>query len=295
MDIKEIQLHSDDLTFTALTAGSGTPVFLLHGFPDTPHTWLAQIQALATAGYRVIAPTCRGYEASSQPANKDYGQMALGRDVLNWMADLNIEKAHLVGHDWGSCIAQTAALLAPQSFYSLTIMAVPKVMRFMQNTSRTPKQVKNSWYMAFFQLRGIAERAVKRNNFALVERLWRDWSPSLQQTPELLADVKQAFSNPGVVTAALSYYRQSMNPLARDFKSYRQLLKQPFELPVLAISGVEDGCIDHAVFMRSLCEEDFSKGLETAEINAAGHFMNQEQPQKVNALLLDWFQQHSES
>lgn len=288
MGIKEIQLSSDGLSFTALEAGSGTPVFLLHGFPDTPHTWKAQIPVLADAGYRVIAPTSRGYEVSSQPANRDYSQLTLGRDVLNWMANLGIEKAHLIGHDWGSCVAQTAALLAPEKFHSLTIMAVPHVSRFTENARRTPKQLRNSWYMAFFQLRGIAEQAVKRNNFALIDRLWKNWSPSLPTTPEQLTDVKHTLSQPGVTAAALSYYRQGLNILSPEFKNHQRLFRHPFQVAVMAISGKEDGCIDHALFLKSMRETDFANGIRIEEIDTAGHFMNQERPEEVNSLLLDW-------
>lgn len=293
MDIKRIQLHSDGLTFSALEAGKGTPVFLLHGFPDTPKNWEAQIPALAAAGYRVIAPTCRGYEVSSQPLNNSYHQLDLGRDLLNWMDNLGIEKAHLVGHDWGSSIAQTAALLAPQRFYSLTIMAVPTVRRFFENTLLTPKQLRNSWYMGFFQLRWIADRKIKQNDYAFLERLWKDWSPSLEPAPDALSDLKHTFSKPGVIKASLSYYRQALNIFSREFREHQRLFRSPFQLPVMAVSGKEDGCIDHNVFLKSIKQDDFARGVVIREIENAGHFMNQEQPEKINDLLLEWFNKHS--
>lgn len=293
MDLKTIQLHSDGLTFSALEAGTGTPVILLHGFPDTAKTWEDQIPALVNAGYRVIAPTCRGYEVTSQPINNNYGQMTLGRDVLNWMDNLKIDKAHLVGHDWGSSIAQTAAHLAPNRFHSLTIMAVPPVQRFLEATLTTPKQLRHSWYMGLFQLRWIAERKVRKNNFAFLERLWQDWSPGLTPSMETLDDLKRTFARPGVVKAALSYYRQALNIAAKDFRDHRKLTIKPFELPVMAVSGKQDGCIDHSLFLKCIRKEDFLKGVQVAEIKQAGHFMNQEQPEEINQILLEWFQKNT--
>lgn len=287
-NIEIIKLHHDGMEFTALTSGTGTPVFLIHGFPDSPHTWTYHIQALASAGYRVIAPTCRGYEPSSQPANRDYSQPTLARDLLNWMDELNIERAHFIGHDWGSSICQTAAKLAPERCLSLTIMAVPTTNRFIQATLKSPMQMRNSSYMAFFQLPHLSERKLQKNNFAMLDTLWHRWSPQLAGAPH---KVKQAFRRKGVSTAALSYYRQALN--LRNYYQHSKLFKRPFTPPTLAVYGEQDGCIDPKIFRRSINKKDFGNRLEVTGIANAGHFMNLDQPEKTAELLLGWLDQHS--
>ncbi|GAA5315342.1 MAG: alpha/beta hydrolase [Candidatus Pelagadaptatus aseana] len=286
--IKKIQLHSDDLIFSALSCGSGTPVFLLHGFPDTHHSWQPLMAPLAEAGFQVIAPACRGYEPCSIPADKDFRLQILGRDLLNWMDDLNIDRAHFVGHDWGSIIVQVATQLEPKRCLSLTTMAVPPAKRFVQSTLRSATQLRNSSYMGFFQLRGISERRIHRNHFQMLDRLWHKWSPNLDQACD---KVKQAFALPGVTTAALSYYRQGLNPLT--LRSNLKMFNRPFTVPTQAIYGTRDGCIDQRIFLNSLKRKDFAKQLKISKVENAGHFMNLEQPEQVSQLLQGWLQQHN--
>ena len=177
--MEQIELTHGPLSFTTHTCGSASaPVVLcLHGFPDNPHTFRHLLHALAEAGYRGVAPTMRGYEPSSQPENGDYTIGSMVEDVLAWIDGLGVEQVHLVGHDWGAVVAYVAAAVAPQRFSSLTTMAVPHTLRISQGVRRVPSQVFKVWYQGFFQLRGPAEWALKRNDWALVKRLCATWSP----------------------------------------------------------------------------------------------------------------------
>ena len=99
-DAQRMELRCGALTFTAWAQGEGPLVLLLHGFPDTPHTFKHQLPALAAAGCRAVAVTSRGYEASSMPLDGSFHVRSLAQDVVDWVAALGETKAHLVGHDW---------------------------------------------------------------------------------------------------------------------------------------------------------------------------------------------------
>ncbi len=118
-----IELHARGLSFSALTAGSTSApevVLCLHGFPDHAPTFRAQMGPLAGAGFRVIAPVMRGYEASSQPPDGVCSLMTLACDVVGWLDHLVIERAHLVGHHWGAAVGYTVGAHHPRSGRTLT-------------------------------------------------------------------------------------------------------------------------------------------------------------------------------
>ncbi|MCV6613978.1 MAG: alpha/beta hydrolase, partial [Cellvibrionaceae bacterium] len=206
-------LDCGDRQFTILEKGQGPLVLLLHGFPDIHHSWRAQINALAEAGYHCVAPLMRGYEPSSQTG--PYFIAAIASDINAWLKALGQEKAHLIGHDWGAVVSYAYAALYPNRLYSLTTLAIPHMPEFSRGMKEISEQRWNSAYMAFFQLRGIAEWRIKRNNFAYLDKLWRRWSPGWNYKPSQIDKVKQQLAQPGVLTAALSYYR-ALNAKGRE-------------------------------------------------------------------------------
>lgn len=129
-------LHANGLRFTALTQGKGTVVLCLHGFPDNRRSFRFQLPALAEAGFRAVAPTLRGYEPSAQPADADYHIVRMAEDVVGWIDDLDQERVHLVGHDWGAVIGYAAAALAPKRLHSLTTLAIPHPGRLREDGIR---------------------------------------------------------------------------------------------------------------------------------------------------------------
>jgi len=286
-------LESGDLRFTAAEQGKGPLVLCLHGFPDCYHSFRHQLPFLAEHGYRAVSVSLRGYEPSSQPSNGDYSLESIAGDVIAFIDQLGEDKAHLIGHDWGAAITYTAGAAVPERFHSLTAMAVPHSGRFVNEAFFKPKQALLSWYMLFFQLRGIADYTVKRNDFAFIRWLWKTWSPNWQIEESVIAEVIDTLRQPGVQRGALAYYREALSPKQLPLTPARRAANAyPVTVPTLALTGRDDGCIDCDIF-QSLCrEEDFPRGLEVCVVEDAGHFLHQEQPDAVNELILDWIQRH---
>ena len=291
-EFESFTLACRGLRFSARALGEGPVVLLLHGFPDTYRSFDAQLCALAGAGYRAVGVAMRGYEPASQPADRDYSGMSLARDVVAFLDELGAERAYLVGHDWGASIAYTVAAIAPDRLMAMVTMSVPHTGRFLQNISRYPKQLRMSWYMGFFQLPGIPEWTVRRNDFAFLRWLWRRWSPGWSFSDGEFAELAETFAEPGVVEAALAYYRTAINLSdLRPGAPQPEILDVP--VPTLAMTGDEEGCIDADVFVALSMPEDFSGGLRVERVADAGHFLHREQPEAVNRLLLDWFGTHA--
>jgi pimeloyl-ACP methyl ester carboxylesterase len=277
------------MTFGALAEGEGDTVLCLHGFPDNLHSFRHQLPVLAAGGHRVLALGLRGYEPATQPGLgiDHYHPVRVAEDVIEWAQTLG--PVHLIGHDWGGIVGYLAAASRPDLFRSLTTLAVPhfSAMRERSALRLLPAQIRKSWYVLFFQLRGLADWVVERNDFAFIERLWRDWSPGFAWEPEAMVSVKRTFRQPGVLLAALSYYRAMLAPRSQGAKRMDELMTRPIEVPTLAITGAQDGCLDTRLFDH-VPKRLFPAGLKTERIEDAGHFLHQEDPDAVNALLLEW-------
>jgi pimeloyl-ACP methyl ester carboxylesterase len=293
MPVEILTLHHGALRFTALAQGEGPVVLCLHGFPDHARSYRFQLPALAAAGYRGVSLTLRGYEPGSIPADGRYTLEAIAGDVLAVADQLDRGQLHLVGHDWGAAVGYTAAALAPDRFSSLTAMAVPHSGRFLAALASHPRQLALSSYMLFFQLRGIAEQAVARNDYDFIRRLWRKWSPGWEPAEEEMRAVITTLREPGVLQAALGYYRAALDLRTLPFTA-RARAQPMFQVPVptLGLTGENDRCIDTEVFSASMKAEDFPRELVTRRIANAGHFLHQEQPAVVNPMLLEWIDRH---
>lgn len=290
MTTETIELEANELRFHALTEGTGEPVLCLHGFPDHYESFRHQLPALAGAGYRAVAPMMRGYEPSSQPGREiaAHHPLQLARDAVAWARTLGEGRPlHLVGHDWGAIAGALACLLEPSLFRSYTSVAIANFQSVEDGIRHHPVQLRNSWYIFFFQLRGIADFAVARNDFAFIERLWRDWSPGWDWEPTEMEALKKTFRQPGVAWSALAYYRAMLNPFLEDSKRVRELTRAETHVPTLAVTGALDGCMDTRIFDH-LDPALYPKGVRTERIEGAGHFVHQEKPEEFNRLLLDW-------
>lgn len=286
MEAETLTFSNGPLRFSALAMGQGPVVLCLHGFPDNANSFRHQLPALAEAGYRAIAITLRGYEPSSIPDNGDYSMGALAADIVAVIDQLEESKVHLVGHDWGAAIAYAVGAACPERLYSITTMAVPHAGRFSRQGTRYLKQLRLSWYMGFFQLKGFSDYWVQRNDFAFIKRLWRGWSPGWTPEEGVLENVIESLSAPGVVAAALGYYRAGLTVSALTQPVEEAFFKVP--VSTLALSGELDGCIDSGIFEQLMCSEDFPEGLRFQRIAGAGHFLHQEKPDDVNMALLNW-------
>ncbi len=278
------------LRFSAIQAGQEQdPVVLcLHGFPDHPATFRHQFGPLTDAGYRVIAPTMRGYEPSSQPADGDYALLTLADDVAGWLDAIGVDRAHLLGHDWGAVVTEVAAARHPERVLSLTSLAIPPLPRIPEAVRRIPRQLIRSWYMTFFQVPIVAERALAAGDWALLRRLWRVWSPGHTMTETEWSELRARFEQPGVVNAALAYYRQNATPpLLLGLRSSPAMERTQLSVRRLIVHGADDGCMDRRLFDHTVHDVDHPAGVTTIELDGTGHFLHLEDPDRVNEAVLD--------
>jgi len=277
-----------DLTFSAQAMGEGPVVLCLHGFPDNVDSFRHQLPVLAAQGYRVISLALRGYEPASIPKDGDYTLESIATDVIAVLDQLEADPVHLIGHDWGAAIAYVVAAAAPERFKSLITMAVPHAGRFARDGLRIPKQLRLSWYMGFFNIPWVSDWVVSRQRYAFIRKLWRDWSPGWQPESGVLERVIDTLAQPGVRGAALGYYRAALSLRALLVSAAEAHYSVP--VPTLALTGELDGCIDSQVFERLMVPVDFPAGMTCRRVVDAGHFLHQEQPAAVNALILEWLE-----
>jgi pimeloyl-ACP methyl ester carboxylesterase len=158
--LKEYDTATNGLSLHVTEQGEGPAVLFCHGFPDTAYTWRRQMKAIATAGYRAIAPDMRGYGRSSAPADASlYTPLQTAGDLVGLLDALKIPSAVLVGHDWGAAHAWNAALMRPDRFKAVFCLSVPYVPRgdvsVFEKMRRSGHQ--NDFYM-FEQIRPDADQ-----------------------------------------------------------------------------------------------------------------------------------------
>lgn len=275
-------IKANGLQFSYISKGEGPLILCLHGFPDIATTFRYQLDAFSEAGYRVVAP--RGYAPTDIPKSGPYQSAAFGQDVLGLISALGYEEAILLGHDWGVTAVTAASVFAPDKVSKLITCAVPYGSRFGQSLLTDAEQQRRSWYMYFFQL-SLAEMAVPINDFAFIEQLWRDWSPTWDFPKENLRAVQDTLARPGVLSAALEYYRCALNPEKSDPKlaHLQARLSEPIKVPALHIHGEVDGCI--GANLTEGMQDFFPAGLQIEIIKGAGHFTHQENPEEFNRLV----------
>jgi len=281
-------IAANNTEFSYLECGSGKLALLLHGFPDTPQTWRHLMPQLANAGYRVVAPFMRGYAPSAVPTDGCYQTAMLARDANALHEELGGDgDAVIIGHDWGAPSVYGAAIDAPSRWKKVVGMAVPPTAAFGLAFVQNLEQLKRSWYMFFFQ-HGLADLVVGANNHAYIEMLWRDWSPGYDASFDLEA-VKKSLADPKNLQAALGYYRATLGDGYRD-PSLKALQDQmgsavPTQ-PLLYLHGANDGCIGAEVV--EAAKSMSPANVQFAIVKDAGHFLQLEQPQKVNKLICDF-------
>lgn len=254
--------------------GEGRPVVLLHGFPDSGRLWRHQVPALAAAGFQVIVPDLRGYGRSGKPGDVDaYSIPLLAGDVLAVLGDLGIGRAHVVGHDWGAALAWALASFAPDSVDHLVVLSVGNPATFL----RTMEQRQKSWYMLLFQFRGVAERWLSEDGF---RNLW-EWMGH----PDL-AEVAQRLADPAALTASLGPYRANLTPESL-FGPPREL--PPVTVPAMGVWSSGDSALIEEGMTGSARHVTGQWRYERVE--GAGHWLQLDAPDTVNALLLDFLGQ----
>ena len=273
------EIMTNGIRMHYVTQGSGPLVVLLHGFPEFWYSWRYQIPFLAEHGYTVVAPDLRGYNDSDKPRT-GYDVATLIRDIEGLVTGLGQEKAIIVGHDWGGVLAWAFAAAYPQMTERLIVMNAPHPAAMMREF-RTLKQLRKSWYIFFFQLPWLPEYVLLRNNANEVGRMLRGAALQKYVFPrDVTAKFQQAMSKPGAMTAALNYYRQLFRRLPG---SSRVIISAP----TLLIWGEHDIALGIEL---TTGLEQWVGNLEIKRIPDSGHWVQQEQPDKVNQFMLDFLQ-----
>lgn len=281
------------LVYPVLRAGRiGPLVVCLHGFPDNYEGYRPIAQTLADAGYQVVCPMLPGYVPSNQRTSGQHDAKYVRDALIDLVEVLLLERGqkncHLVGHDWGCVIACFMAQHKPQLFKSLCAMSVPYGMSWLKIALRYPKYMLHSWYIAFFQTGRFADWVITRNNMAFLNRLLRWWNPKHVEVSAMQRSVLATFRQPGVLKAALDYYRTSMfsfKPLGFEIRS---LFNKTIEVPTLAIRGALDITMPQGVW-DVVSAESFPRGITLEVMLNAGHFVQYEQPEVLSQRLLKWF------
>lgn len=265
------RVEANGLTFHVVDEGDGPAVVLLHGFPDTADLWRYQVRALVDAGRRVVAPDLRGFGDSDRPGSVDDYFLFNGvADVRGILDALGIERASVVGHDFGAGVAWALAIAEAERVERMVAISVGHPAVF---TRPSFDQLRRSWYTFVFQFPGVAEELFSRDDFQLL----REWAG---RHPDIDASIER-FREPGAFTAALSWYRANLRPEIWS-------VDVPFpaaEVPVLGIWGAQDPYLSEAQVTNSA---ELVPDWRYERIEGAGHWIQLDRPDELNALLLDF-------
>jgi pimeloyl-ACP methyl ester carboxylesterase len=267
-----VRADNDGVGIEYQVTGEGRPVVLLHGFPDSGRLWRNQVTALADRGFKVIVPDQRGYGASDKPVEVDaYNILFLVSDIGAVLADAGVERAHVVGHDWGAAVAWVLASVAPQSVDHLVALSVGHPSTFRSGGFA---QFEKSWYMLLFQFEEIAERWLSQDGWAM----FRTWG----QHPDADAVVAELEAN-GSLTPGLNWYRANV-----PASSYVDppLVLPPVQAPTMGVWSSGDFALTEGQMTRSA--EQVGAQWRSERLEGPGHWMQLEAPDEVNRLLLDF-------
>jgi pimeloyl-ACP methyl ester carboxylesterase len=260
-------------TFHALALGDpeAPPLLWLHGFPDHPPTALTFLERLAEH-HRVIAPWMRGYAPSPLAGRYDVASLA---DDTCALIDALGGRVDLVGHDWGAVITYAVCARSPHQVRRAVTLAVPHPARFVRALA-TPAQLARSWYMLLFQL-PIAERLLRARDLALIDRLWRTWSPELAVDDERRAALRACLAES--LPAPLRYYRENRRLYAARW------LRTPIATPLYQLHGADDGCV---LAPREDDHQRFTDEYVYEVVPKLGHFLHLEEPASIAARVTAW-------
>ncbi len=296
--------------------GEGPLVVLCHGFPESWYSWRHQLGALARAGFRAVAPDQRGYGQTDKPEEiEEYGIFKLTGDIVGLVHALGEERAIIVGHDWGAPVAWHCALLRPDIFYAVALLSVPYMPRAWDAIKPTDLmniiQGDGQFYQLYFQEPGKAEAELEAD----VQKTMRMflYSASGDPPPEkrwrFIFDKSESFLDSGSMPETLPSWlsEEDLDFFTAEFERsgfrgglnwYRNLDKnselacfmagQKLIQPMLFIAGEEDAVITMYRDGYDNLEQVVPNLTKKVLLPAAGHWVQQERPEAVNELLVEF-------
>ncbi len=291
--------------------GSGPPVIFLHGFPELAYSWRHQLPALAAAGFRAIAPDMRGYGQTTVPPDVgDYRITELVADITGLLDGLGVDQAVFVGHDWGALVLWHMAMVEPSRIEKLVILNIPHFPRSPVDPIAIMRQrFGPDFYIVNFQDSDEADRVFAADPRQFIDRVMRkgllsraqyEKLPAEQQVVSLLriAQHEQASGQSLLTPAELDYYAEAfersgftgpINWYRNWTDNWKSLdgVDQAIRLPTLFIGAENDVLIrlEHIESMKPLVEDLTIRMLD------CGHWTQQEMPDEVNRLIVDWLVQ----
>jgi pimeloyl-ACP methyl ester carboxylesterase len=256
-------IESAGQPFVVSQQGEGPDIVLVHGFPDTPHSYQALQDALVEAGWRVTVPWLRGYHPATIVPGRPYDFETIGRDGLALLDAIGAQQAVFVGHDWGALMSFVVATLAPERVRGLVTIAIPHPSLL----PRSPSSLYRARHFLALKL-PWAEASTRRGDFAYLERLYTRWAPNWSgpAREQSLTQVKRALSEPAALKGAIDYYRAL--PLGGS-----KLLERPPAVPNLAVGGTAD--LVPAELYRASAEL-FPAPSRALIVEGAGHWPHRE-------------------
>jgi pimeloyl-ACP methyl ester carboxylesterase len=272
------QVDVGDLTFDVRVDGpeDGRPVLLLHGFPETSLSWAAVTPLLAKAGLRTYAPDQLGYSPGARPDEVEaYSTPSLAQVTADLMTELGVDRADVVGHDWGAQVAWALAGWHPDRVRSLTAVSVPHPAAYTVAYRTDPEQKERSGYIRLFWQQGKAEEVLLADDGRRLRRMLSGGEGETGIPAEAIEQYVSVLSAPGALTAALSWYR-AMNSSDRV---------DPVGVPTTYVWSDGDVAIGRTA--AEACANYVTGDYRFVELPGITHWIPEQAPKELAAAILE--------
>ena len=278
-------IETNGVTLAVVDRGAGDAIVMLHGFPELAYSWRHQIPALVDAGYRAVAFDQRGYGSSSKPTNvTDYSLENLIGDVIGLLDRLGIDKATIVGHDWGSIVGWTTAIVHPDRISRVVSLNVPyrgACVGFPTTDFIRDNLADRFGYVLMFQDEGVVEAVFAADPDAWLRGMYSMVAGNVDfLTDDEFGVFAEAFKAGGV-TGPVNWYRN----IDANAETFASVIGAPVSQPTLMLAADAD-----PVLPVNLTEgmDRWIPELTTVVIEDSGHWTQQEQPRAVSDAIIDW-------